>query len=119
MTMAEYNYLTRGKTRWRLVRSRRESDSIARQRSLKDRGEAHTEGGARGSAARTAAPPADKRDCFCAIELATRILVANKSAQYFSYVANKGDFSFWLRRDIYRRQRPHDGLFVLAATISV
>ena len=47
------------------------------------------------------------------IERTTRILVETKSAQYFSYVAEKGGFSFWLRRDVYRKQRRHDGLFVL------
>lgn len=47
------------------------------------------------------------------VERATRILVANKSAQYFAYLAEKGFFSFWLKRDLYRRQRRHDGLFVL------
>src|SRR5262249_8077001 len=47
------------------------------------------------------------------IERTTRILVETKSTQYFSYVAEKGGFSFWLRRDVYRKQRRHDGLFVL------
>jgi transposase len=47
------------------------------------------------------------------VERATRILVENKSARYFAYLAEKGFFSFWLRRDVYRRQRRHDGLFVL------
>jgi transposase len=28
-------------------------------------------------------------------------------------VAEKGFLSFWLKRDVYRRQRRHDGLFVL------
>ena len=46
-------------------------------------------------------------------ERATRILVENKSARYFSYLPEKGFFSFWLKRDEYRRQRRHDGLFVL------
>jgi transposase len=46
-------------------------------------------------------------------ERATRILVENKASRYFSHVAEKGFFSFWLRRDEYRRQRRHDGLFVL------
>jgi transposase len=46
-------------------------------------------------------------------ERATRILVENKAARYFSHLAEKGFFSFWLRRDEYRRQRRHDGLFVL------
>jgi transposase len=52
------------------------------------------------------------------IERATRILVENKSTQYFSYVAEKSGFSFWLRRDVYRRQRRHDGLFVLRSNHS-
>jgi len=47
------------------------------------------------------------------IRRATRILVENKTSQYFSYVANKSSFIFWLRRDAYRKQRRHDGLFVL------
>ena len=47
------------------------------------------------------------------IQRATRILVENKAAQYFNYVADKGSFIFWLRRDVYRQQRRHDGLFVL------
>ena len=46
-------------------------------------------------------------------EPATRSLVENKSARYFSYLVEEGFFSFWLRRDEYRRQRRHDGLFVL------
>ncbi|HET6346290.1 MAG TPA: IS1634 family transposase, partial [Myxococcota bacterium] len=47
------------------------------------------------------------------MERATRILVEHKSAQYFGYLANKAFFSFWLKRDVYRRRRRHDGLFVL------
>jgi transposase len=47
------------------------------------------------------------------VERATRILVENKSAQYFGYLADKAFFSFWLKRDLYRRRRRHDGLFVL------
>lgn len=52
------------------------------------------------------------------IQRATRILVETKSSQYFSYVAEKGGFSFWLRRDVYRKQRRHDGLFVLRSNHS-
>jgi transposase len=47
------------------------------------------------------------------VERATRILVANKSAGYFTFGAEKGSFSFRLKRDEYRQQRRHDGLFVL------
>lgn len=47
------------------------------------------------------------------IQRATRILVESKAGQYFSYVAEQGSFIFWLRRDVYRQQRRHDGLFVL------
>jgi hypothetical protein len=47
------------------------------------------------------------------IEQATRILTRYKTIRYFSYVADKGVFIFWLRRDVYRKQRRHDGFFVL------
>jgi hypothetical protein len=36
------------------------------------------------------------------IQRATRILVETKSSQYFRYVAERGGFSFWLRRDVIR-----------------
>lgn len=47
------------------------------------------------------------------VERATRILVENKVAKYFNYSAERGFFSFWLRRDIYREERRQDGFFVL------
>lgn len=47
------------------------------------------------------------------VERATRILVENKAARYFNHLAEKGSFIFWLKREEYRRQRRHDGLFVL------
>ena len=47
------------------------------------------------------------------MERATRILVEAKSAKYVGYVAERGFFSFWLRRDVYRQERPQDGFFVL------
>jgi transposase len=47
------------------------------------------------------------------VERATRILVEAKVAKYFSYVVERGFFSFWLRRDVYRQERRRDGFFVL------
>ena len=47
------------------------------------------------------------------IERATRILAEHKTSQYFGYLAGDGGFSFWLERAHYRRQRRHDGIFIL------
>ena len=47
------------------------------------------------------------------IERATRILAEHKTSQYFSYLALDGSLSFWLERAHYRRQRRHDGIFIL------
>ncbi len=47
------------------------------------------------------------------IERATRILAEHKTSQYFGYLAWDGSLSFWLERAHYRRQRRHDGIFIL------
>jgi len=47
------------------------------------------------------------------IERATRILAEHKTSQYFGYLAGDGGLSFWLERAHYRRQRRHDGVFIL------
>lgn len=47
------------------------------------------------------------------IERATRILAQHKTSQYFGYLAGDGALSFWLERSHYRRQRRHDGVFIL------
>lgn len=47
------------------------------------------------------------------VERATRILVEAKVAKYVGYVAERGFFNFWLRRDVYRQERRRDGFFVL------
>jgi transposase len=47
------------------------------------------------------------------IERATRILAEHKTTQYFGYLAGDGGLSFWLERSHYRRQRRHDGIFIL------
>jgi transposase len=47
------------------------------------------------------------------IERATRILAEHKTSQYFGYLAADGGLSFWLERAHYRRQRRHDGIFIL------
>jgi transposase len=47
------------------------------------------------------------------IERATRILAEHKTSQYFGYLASDGALSFWLERAHYRRQRRHDGIFIL------
>ncbi len=47
------------------------------------------------------------------IERATRILAEHKTSQYFGYLALDGSLSFWLERAHYRRQRRHDGIFIL------
>jgi transposase len=47
------------------------------------------------------------------IERATRILAEHKTSQYFGYLAGDGALSFWLERAHYRRQRRHDGVFIL------
>jgi transposase len=47
------------------------------------------------------------------IERATRILAEHKTSQYFGYLADDGGLSFWLERAHYRRQRRHDGIFIL------
>jgi transposase len=44
---------------------------------------------------------------------ATRILVESKVAKFFDYETGPGRFNFWLRRDLYRRERQADGFFVL------
>jgi len=47
------------------------------------------------------------------IERATRIPAEHKTTQYFGYLAGDGGLSFWLERSHYRRQRRHDGIFIL------
>jgi len=37
----------------------------------------------------------------------------HKTSQYFGYLAFDGSLSFWLERAHYRRQRRHDGIFIL------
>ncbi len=44
---------------------------------------------------------------------ATRILAESKVGKYFSYDAGPGRFDFRLRRDLYRKERNLDGIFVL------
>ncbi len=44
---------------------------------------------------------------------ATRILAESKVGKYFSYEAGPGRFDFRLRRDLYRKERNLDGIFVL------
>jgi hypothetical protein len=44
---------------------------------------------------------------------ATRILIESKVGKLFDYEAGFGSFRFWLRRDLYRRERGGDGFFVL------
>jgi len=57
--------------------------------------------------------PKEKLSAKALVERATRILVESKVAKYFSYTAERGFFSFWLRRDLYRQERREDGFFVL------
>ena len=57
--------------------------------------------------------PKEKLSEKALVERATRILVESKVAKYFSYTAERGFFSFWLRRDLYRQERREDGFFVL------
>lgn len=57
--------------------------------------------------------PKEKLNEKAIVERATRILIEAKVAKYFAYVAERGFFSFWLRRDLYRRERRLDGFFVL------
>lgn len=47
------------------------------------------------------------------VERATRILSESKVGKFFTYEADKGRFDFRLRRDLYRRERRLDGIFVL------
>jgi len=47
------------------------------------------------------------------VSRATRILVESKVGKLFEYQAGFGSFRFWLRRDLYRRERRADGFFVL------
>ncbi len=44
---------------------------------------------------------------------ATRLLAESKVGKFFSYDAAPGRFDFRLRRDLYRRERNLDGVFVL------
>ncbi len=44
---------------------------------------------------------------------ATRLLAESKVGKFFSYEVGKGRFDFRLRRDLYRRERHLDGIFVL------
>ena len=44
---------------------------------------------------------------------ANRILVESKVGKLFNYEVGFGSFRFWLRRDLYRRERGSDGFFVL------
>ncbi len=47
------------------------------------------------------------------VERATRVLAESKVGKYFAYAAGTGRFDFRLRRDLYRRERNLDGVFVL------
>ncbi len=47
------------------------------------------------------------------VERATRILTESKVGKYFVYAAGPGRFDFRLRRNLYRRERGLDGVFVL------